>query len=276
MSYAIKVEHVSKHFKIYKNSKDKFLDLVIPGGYGERFVALNDISFELPKGEVLGLVGVNGSGKSTLSNLISGVTQPSHGKIKTDGDVSLVAISSGLNGNLSGRDNIELKGLMLGLTPKRIKELEPDIIEFADIGRFIDQPVKNYSSGMKSRLGFAISVHINPNILVIDEALSVGDQTFTDKCLDKMNEFKDEGKTIVFVSHSIAQVRSFCTKVLWLEYGVIREYGDSKEVLDNYGKFLTRYKRWTPEERKEYREKMLQTQYQTVKKSKDKGSSVNA
>jgi teichoic acid transport system ATP-binding protein len=135
-------------------------------------------------------------------------------------------------------ENIELKGLMLGMTKHEIAELTPEIIDFADIGDFIHQPVKTYSSGMKSRLGFAISINIDPDILVIDEALSVGDQTFTDKCLAKMNEFKDQGKTIFFISHSVSQVRQFCTLGLWLEFGEVREYGPVEEVAREYNKFL--------------------------------------
>lgn len=264
--HAIEFKNVSKSFRIYSNTKDKILDLITPGGFGERFRALYDVTFKVEKGEILGIIGINGSGKSTLSNIIAGGLKPESGTVTIDGEVSLVAISAGLNNQLSGRDNIELKGLMLGLTKSEIKNLEPLIIEFADIGRFIDQPVKTYSSGMKSRLGFAISVHINPDILVIDEALSVGDQTFYNKCINKMNEFKSEGKTIIFISHSIGQIKSFCTQVLWLEFGRVKEYGPVNEVLANYTTFLSDFNKWTSEQKAEYRKTKLDAQYTRIQK----------
>ncbi|HET6873120.1 MAG TPA: teichoic acids export ABC transporter ATP-binding subunit TagH, partial [Sporolactobacillaceae bacterium] len=221
MTESVIVKNVSKRYKMYTKPSEKLLDLILPGGFGEDFFALRDVSFTANQGDVIGIVGVNGSGKSTLSNIISGVVPPTFGTVESVGQTSLIAIQSGLNNELTGRENIELKCLMLGFKKREIIKLEPEIIEFADIGKFIDQPVKKYSSGMKSRLGFAISVTVNPDILVIDEALSVGDQTFADKCLNKMNQFKEEGKTIFFISHAIGQVKNFCDKALWLEYGEV-------------------------------------------------------
>lgn len=185
------------------------------------------------------------------------MTIPNKGKVTIKGSATLIAISSGLNGQLTGLENIELKALMMGLTKEQIKEITPKVIDFADIGKFMYQPVKTYSSGMKSRIGFAISVHINPDILVIDEALSVGDQTFTKKCLDKMNEFKEQGKTIFFISHSLSQVKNFCTKALWLHYGQFKEYGDVHEVVGHYEGFLKRYNQMTVEEREKQKEEEL-------------------
>lgn len=257
MNYKVKFEHVTKKYKLYNKSSDKIKDLFFRSEDGEYHYALNNISFEVPEGEIVGIVGLNGSGKSTLSNLIAGVTMPNKGIVDIKGSAALIAISSGLNGQLTGIENIELKGLMMGITKEKIKEIIPEIIDFADIGKFMYQPVKTYSSGMKSRLGFAISVHINPDILVIDEALSVGDQTFTKKCLDKMNEFKEQGKTIFFISHSISQVQSFCTKALWLHYGQVKEYGDIKEVVDHYNDFLKQYNQMNSEERKRLREEQI-------------------
>ncbi|EMY8533937.1 teichoic acids export ABC transporter ATP-binding subunit TagH [Bacillus paranthracis] len=257
MSYKVKFEHVTKKYKMYSKSSDKLKDLFFRNDNGDYHYALNNVSFEVPEGEIVGIVGLNGSGKSTLSNLIAGVTIPNKGKVTVNGSASLIAISSGLNNQLTGIENIELKALMMGLTKEKIKEITPKVIEFADIGKFMYQPVKTYSSGMKSRIGFAISVHINPDILVIDEALSVGDQTFTKKCLDKMNEFKEQGKTIFFISHSLSQVKNFCTKALWLHYGQFKEYGDVHEVVGHYEGFLKRYNQMTAEEREKQKEEEL-------------------
>ncbi|MED4263444.1 teichoic acids export ABC transporter ATP-binding subunit TagH [Priestia megaterium] len=257
MSYKVKFQKVTKKYKMYNKQIEKVKDLFWNRGKGEYHYALNNISFTVDEGEIVGVIGLNGSGKSTLSNLIAGVTMPNEGTVDIKGSASLIAIGAGLNNKLTGLENIELKGLMMGLTKKQIQEITPKVIEFADIGKFINQPVKTYSSGMKSRLGFAISVNIDPDILVIDEALSVGDQTFTNKCLEKMNEFKENGKTIFFISHSLSQVKSFCTKALWIHYGHVKEYGDINEVADQYGQFLKEYNKMSKEEREQFREKQL-------------------
>ncbi|MBL5805197.1 teichoic acids export ABC transporter ATP-binding subunit TagH [Heyndrickxia sporothermodurans] len=258
MSHSVVFNNVTKRYKMYSKNSEKILDVIIPKGYGEDFYALQNISFKAEPGDVIGVIGVNGAGKSTLSNLITGVIPPTSGNIDIKGDASLIAIASGLDNQLTGRENIELKCLMLGFNKKEIKELTPQIIEFADIGKFIDQPVKKYSSGMKSRLGFAISVNIDPDVLVIDEALSVGDQTFTDKCLNKMNEFKEAGKTIFFISHSMGQVKKFCEKALWLEAGEVKQYGPIKEVLPQYEKFLKEFKAMSKEDQKNFKQMILE------------------
>ncbi|TDK62178.1 teichoic acids export ABC transporter ATP-binding subunit TagH [Bacillus salipaludis] len=258
MSASIVFKNVTKNYKMYKKTSDKLLDLVLPKGYGEDFYALQNISFEAEEGDVIGIIGVNGAGKSTISNLISGVVPPSSGSIKINGEAALISIGAGFNNQLTGRENIELKCLMLGFSKKDIQTLIPEIIEFADIGPFIDQPVKKYSSGMKSRLGFAISVNINPDILVIDEALSVGDKTFTQKCLDKMNSFKEMGKTIFFISHSIGQVKEFCQKALWLEAGEIRAYGTIEEIIPQYEKFIKQFNKMSKEEKKQFTQQLLE------------------
>nr|WP_042354030.1 teichoic acids export ABC transporter ATP-binding subunit TagH [Bacillus rubiinfantis] len=260
MSESVIVKNVYKRYKMHKKPSEKLLDLILPGGYGEDFYALQDISFTAQQGDVIGLVGVNGSGKSTLSNIIAGVIPPSSGTVEAVGQTSIIAISSGLNNQLTGRENIELKCLMLGFKKKEIQAMEPEIIEFADIGKFIDQPVKKYSSGMKSRLGFAISVTVNPDILIIDEALSVGDQVFAQKSKNKMFEFKELGKTIFFVSHSMGQIKEFCEKAIWLEYGEIKQYGPVSEVIPEYQDFLKKYKAMSGEEQKKFREKIMEKQ----------------
>ncbi|EST13601.1 teichoic acids export ABC transporter ATP-binding subunit TagH [Sporolactobacillus laevolacticus] len=256
MEKSVVVNHVSKKYKMYSRTSEKILDLISPKGYGKTFYALQDISFEANKGDVIGIIGVNGSGKSTLSNIIAGIIPPTSGTVEVHGEAALIAIQSGLKQELTGRENIELKCLMLGFDKKQIVELTPQIIEFADIGDFIDQPVKTYSSGMRSRLGFAISIHIDPDILVIDEALSVGDQTFADKCLDKMNEFKEKGKTIFFISHSISQMKKFCEKALWIQYGQVENYGSMNEVMPEYEKFIKEYKKMTKQEKKAFQDKV--------------------
>jgi len=256
--YAFIGEDISKIYKMYTNQNQKILDLIIGKSRVKEFYALKGLNFKIEKGESVGLLGLNGSGKSTLTNILAGISQPSVGSITINGEASVVSVGAGLNNILTGNENIELKGLMIGLTKKQIDMFRSKIIEFADIGAFIDQPIKTYSSGMKSRLGFAIARTLDPDIMLIDEALSVGDPSFTDKCLNAMNKYREDGKTIIFVSHSLAQIKAFCTKAMWLEYGVLKAYGDVEEVLPMYERFLNRYNKMSPEERNEYVEKVIE------------------
>ena len=258
--YSIVAKNVSKGYKMYSSPKQKLMDLILPKGAGKTFYALKDISFKVEKGEVVGLLGLNGSGKSTLSNILGGVSMPTSGEIEINGESALIAIGLGMNNFLTGIENIELKALMMGYKKNEIEEIKQEIIDFADIGEFINQPLRTYSSGMRSRLGFAISIYTNPDILVIDEALSVGDPTFTQKCLDKMNEFKESGKTIFFVSHSLPQIKQFCNKAMWLEYGVLREYGSIEEVLPKYQRYINEINKMTDKERLEHKKKVLKNQ----------------
>lgn len=260
MDISVKFKNVYKKYSMHTRKSDQVLDMILPGSRGEEFYAIRDISFEAKKGDVIGLIGVNGSGKSTLSNIIAGIVPATSGEIEVVGETTLIAVNAGLNKELTGRENIELKCLMMGFTKQQIQEMEEEIIEFADIGKFIDQPVKKYSSGMRSRLGFAISVTVDPDVLVIDEALSVGDKTFADKCLAKMNEFKEKGKIIFFVSHSLGQVKNFCNKAMWIEYGEVKDFGEIKEVADKYDEFLNSYNKMSKEEKAEYRESVMRKQ----------------
>lgn len=258
MSKAVIVKDVSKRYKLYKKNSERILDLLLPWkDVGEDFYALNGVSLEVEHGEIVGFIGINGSGKSTLSNIIAGIIPPTSGEVIANGSISLIAVNAGLDNNLTGRQNIELKLLMLGFSKAEIDSMEEEIIEFAEIEKFIDQPVKSYSSGMKSRLGFSISVRVNPDILIVDEALSVGDKAFSEKSLAKMMEFKERGKTMFFVSHSLGQMRKFCDRIVWLEYGTIREIGETEEVLKHYDAFMKDYQKMSKKERNRYREDVL-------------------
>lgn len=265
MTKAIVAKNITKKYKLYNDTKEKILDLITPRDYGEDFYALANVSFEVEKGEVVGFLGINGSGKSTLSNIIAGIVPQTSGTLEINGETSIISVSAGLKGDLTGRENIELKCLMLGFSKKEIARLEPEIIEFSELGKFIDQPVKKYSSGMKSRLGFAISVTVNPDILIIDEALSVGDKAFADKSFNKMKEFKKDGKTMVFVSHSLTQMQNFCDKILWLEFGMVKDFGTTEEILPKYNVFIKEWKAMTKKERNEYRKESVKRQKELLK-----------
>ncbi|MGL5085674.1 MAG: teichoic acids export ABC transporter ATP-binding subunit TagH, partial [Clostridium sp.] len=264
--YSVIADGISKCYKMYSGPREKLVDLLSPKGAGKDFYALKNLSFKVKKGDVVGLLGLNGAGKSTLSNILGGVSLPTKGEIKIEGEASVIAIGIGLNNFLTGMENIEVKALMMGYKNNEIEKIKEDVISFADIGDFINQPIRTYSSGMRSRLGFAISIHTNPDILVIDEALSVGDPTFTQKCLVKMNEFKNSGRTIFFVSHSIEQVRKFCNKAMWLEYGVLREYGDVAKVANNYDAYIKTMNTMTDYEKKFYKRMIIENQEHSLLK----------
>lgn len=250
---AIIADGLTKEYRLFSNKGNKLVELIKQKNKRTITRALNDVSFTVEAGECLGLLGLNGSGKSTLANIIAGITQPTHGKISVNGEASCISVSVGLNHTLTGIENIEYKGLLLGFKPEEIREFTPKIIEFADIGNYIYQPVKYYSSGMSARLGFAISININPDILIIDEGLSVGDPSFTDKCMEAMNEYRKNGKTIVFVSHSLNIVESFCSKALWIEYGKLRMNGTISDVCTEYRNFLVKYNDMNTQERETYK-----------------------
>ncbi|CAM3181094.1 Transport permease protein [Lactococcus hircilactis] len=227
----IQAEHLYKKFSVGKRKLSLRQD-------AQDFFALSDISFMLSDGECLGIIGKNGAGKSTLTKILSDQLTASAGKLRISGDVSILAINAGLQQNLTGRENIQLKGLMLGMTRREIIEKMPEIIDFSELLDVIDAPVKTYSTGMKARLGFSIMVHQTPDILIIDEALSVGDASFMEKSLRKIQEFRVTGKTIVLVSHSMATIKKWCDKVIWLDEGRIKSFGPANKVCERYESFV--------------------------------------
>jgi ABC-type polysaccharide/polyol phosphate transport system ATPase subunit len=201
----------------------------------ETFTALEGVSFEVPRGATFGVIGENGSGKSTLLKLVAGITRPTRGSLSVDGRVSaLIELGAGFHPEISGRENVSINGIMLGLTRREVERRFDAIVDFAELREFIDAPVKTYSSGMYMRLGFAVAIHVDPEVLLIDEVLAVGDEAFTRKCLDKIAEFHRRGKTILFVTHSLGLVEKMCDDVLWLRHGRTADRGDPKRVVDAY------------------------------------------
>lgn len=264
MESVIKITEVTKKYPMYKNDLERLKGLFWFRYHPKEFIALKNINLEFHQSEIIGLIGLNGSGKSTLASIITGITYPTEGEVQVTGEVNMLSASSGMVEQLTGLENIRYKGLLLGLNEKEIKEVRDDIIAFADIGEHIFQPLRTYSSGMRSRLGFAISVHMNPDILIIDEALSVGDNSFSDKCLAKMNEFKEKGKTILFVSHAVTQMKSFCDKVVWLHRGTMIGIEKPENIIMPYCGFTREFNAMTNKERdslhlvlREYQEKYL-------------------
>ena len=220
----IKFDHVTKTYTLYKNDRGRFLGIFNynrKGSFLGSVDASKDLSFEIKKGEAVAFLGRNGAGKSTTLKMVTGVTHPTSGEIRVEGRVSaLLELTAGFDSQLTGRENISLRGQILGLNRSEIKELEPDIIDFAELGLYIDQPMRTYSSGMKARLGFAFAVAIDPEILVVDEALSVGDRAFQKKCIDRIREIMmDENVTVLFVTHTSSTAKEFCSRGIVLDKG---------------------------------------------------------
>lgn len=216
---AISIQGVSKLFRLQKQRTFKELLPALAGGQKaiESFWALEDINLEIKKGETVGIIGPNGAGKSTLLKLIAGVTKPTKGKIKINGNIApLIELGAGFHPELTGRENVTLNGVILGMKKAEIEQKFSEIVDFAQLWEFIDQPIKHYSSGMYLRLAFSVAVHTNPDILLIDEILAVGDASFQAKCFAKMEEFKKQGVTIVLVSHDLEKVKSFCGRAIYL------------------------------------------------------------
>lgn len=220
MSKVIEFNNVTKEYKLFKNDKQRLKSIFVKSIQPKIKRAIDNVSFSIEKGESVALFGRNGAGKSTLLKMITGVIYPTSGKVSINGRVSaLLELTAGFDPEFTGRENIYFRGQLMGLRKENIKELEPAIVEFAELGEYIDQPVRTYSSGMKARLGFAINVNINPEILIVDEALSVGDKAFRAKCNTKINEIVDAGVTFLFVTHSTKVAKNFCKRGIVMKNG---------------------------------------------------------
>lgn len=237
--YIIDAEHITVRFnkssENVDNLKEYFIKLVKHQLMFQEFLALQDVTLKVKKGEAWGLVGVNGSGKSTLLKVISGILKPYKGTVQVFGEIApLIELGAGFDGNLTARENIFLNGAVLGHSKKFMEEHFDAIVDFAEIRDFLDSPIKNYSSGMKARLGFAIATMVNPDILIVDEILSVGDFLFRQKCQTRIKELLSTGTTLLLVSHNIDTVKSMCDHALWLNKGKVSECGKATEVCDHY------------------------------------------
>ncbi len=242
MTAAIELTNVSKIYRRYggrqfSTLKSALLQRSVLRDLqpSETFPALTGVSFTVPKGSTYGVIGRNGSGKSTALKLVAGITRPTSGTVRVDGRISaLIELGAGFHPEISGRENVFINGIMLGLTKRQIHERFDEIVDFAELREFIDAPVKSYSSGMYMRLGFAVAIHVDPDVLLVDEVLAVGDEGFTHKCLDKFAEFRRRGKTILLVTHSLNLVERFCDQALWLDSGHAMIHGDPKRVVGAY------------------------------------------
>lgn len=237
--YSIVAENISMHFNIaserLESLKEYFIKLIKRQLFFKDFVAVNNVSFKIKKGEVFGIVGTNGSGKSTTLKMISGILKPTSGKITINGNIApLIELGAGFDGELTARENIYLNGAVLGYSKKYIDEHFDQIVDFAELRDFLDMPIKNYSSGMVARIAFAIATVITPDILIVDEILSVGDFLFQEKCERRINELMEGGTTIVIVSHTIAQIERLCDRVMWIEKGNLKMLGETNEVCQAY------------------------------------------
>ncbi len=233
----IEVVHLSKAYKLYDKKIDRLKEALsfTKKRYHKQFFALNDISFSVRRGETLGIIGTNGSGKSTLLKILTGVVAPTEGVVGVEGKVSaLLELGAGFNPEYTGMENIMLQGTLMGYSANEMNQKKDGIIRFADIGDYINQPVKNYSSGMFARLAFAVAISVEPDILIVDEALSVGDVFFQSKCFQKFEELKKRGTTILFVSHDLESVKRMCNRAIWIEKGELQMSGDCSEVCEAY------------------------------------------
>ena len=239
MANAVEIEHVTMRFNMSKDKVDSIKEYMIRlmkrQLFFEEFFALKDVSLNIEKGDVFGIVGLNGSGKSTLLKVISGILKPSKGRVRTYGTISpMIELGAGFDMDLTARENVFLNGSVLGYSRKQMREKFDEIIEFAELKDFVDVAVKNYSSGMMARLGFAIATITKPEILIVDEILAVGDFLFQEKCENRIRELMDGGTTVLIDSHAIEQIERLCKHVLWLDHGNMKMLGDTKTVCDAY------------------------------------------
>ncbi|MGX7328439.1 ABC transporter ATP-binding protein [Enterococcus bulliens] len=237
----VEINHLTKTYNMYPNPTARLKEALHPKrkSYHEIFYALNDVNIHVNQGEMVGFIGENGSGKSTILKIITGVLTPTEGEVKIEGNIAaLLELGSGFNPEYSGYENIFLNGMVLGYSRDQMQEKVEDIINFADIGDHLYQPVKTYSSGMFVRLAFAVAINVDPDILIVDEALAVGDLEFQLKCMEKFTEFRNQGKTVLFVSHDVNAVRRFCDRVYWLKNGVVEAEGETMEITEEYENFL--------------------------------------
>ncbi|BAU98716.1 ABC transporter ATP-binding protein [Aurantimicrobium minutum] len=238
---AIEVNNVSKKFKLFHERNQTIKSALMRGRISkhDEFWALQNVSFEIPTGSTFGLIGSNGSGKSTLLKILSRIYTPTSGRITYSGKMSaLLEVGSGFHHELSGRENIYLNGSILGMSRKEIDRKFDEIVDFSGVEAFLDQPVKNYSSGMYVRLGFSVAISVQPEILIVDEVLAVGDAEFQEKCLLKFSQLKHDGKTVVLVTHSMASVVEMCDQAAWLEKGVLQTVGPAKQTVKKYLKSI--------------------------------------
>lgn len=241
METVLTVSHVTKIYPVYEKNSYRVKEAFSFRGksYHKDFFALKNISFSVKKGEVVGIVGKNGAGKSTLLKTITGIIEPTEGKVGCNGKVAaLLELGTGFNMEYTGIENILTVGMLSGFSKEEMKQKIESIVSFSELGEFIYQPVKNYSSGMFARLAFSLSINVDPDILIVDEALSVGDMHFQLKCMDKFNEFREKGKTILFVTHDVHSVKRYCSRAIWIDGGVVRKDGDVNQVTDAYLDFL--------------------------------------
>jgi len=247
MDVAVRAVGLSKEYNIYRRPADRLIEMITRRPRHTVFPALQDVTFAVDRGETVGIIGQNGAGKSTLLKLLCSVTQPTSGKLEARGTIaSILELGTGFHPEFSGRDNAALNAAILGLSPAEVKRALPEILEFSELGTFLDRPVKTYSSGMYMRLAFSVAVNVNPDILVIDEALAVGDGHFQKKCIDKIRQFQEHGKTILFCSHALYYISQICRRTLWLDHGNLVRYGPSIDVVHEYETFLLQRDRSHP------------------------------